>query len=274
MPQQTIRPGTVSSTLERVRRSGVIKVGFADEMPFSFRNKSTRVITGESWEIANHILKQMGVRAVEGVQTEFWSLIPKLLNRTYDMIAAGFYVTPVRFKEIIFSHPTYRNTESLVVKLGNPLGLKKYMDVVRHSFARVAVVFGSVASNHIRFYNLPPSRIIYFADGASALKGIIAGEADAFIASGLTLNDLMCRVGNNGLELVPEFDGFLVNGQPVIDYGAFGFRKDDRAFRDEFNSHLIPFVGTPAHLDLVRPFGFSEREMPGQLPADVLKLLV
>ena len=266
-----VSPG--NSSWERVFRTGIIKVGYANERPFSYRDKTYGPITGESWEIGRVILEKMGVRQIEGIQTEFWSLIPKLLNRTYDMIAAGFYITPARFKEITFSYPTYKNKESVVVKTGNPLGIRTFTDLIRHPFGRVAVVFGSVTASHIRMYNLPPSRIVQFADGASAVKGIRNGEADMFASSGISLNDLVTRAGSAQLEIVQGFNGFVVNGQPMVDFGAFGFRKDDLELRNQFNTHLKPFIGSEDHLSLVGPFGFTREELPGELPLSIIKML-
>jgi polar amino acid transport system substrate-binding protein len=259
--------------LDRIAKTGIVKVGYANERPFSYRHGAPGHITGESWEIAKLVLGRMGAQRIDGVQTEFWSLIPKLLNGTYDIIAAGFFITPIRYKEICFSYPTYRNQEGLIVKSGNPLHIRTYIEVIRHPFARIAVIFGSVASSHIRFHNIPPNRVVQYADGPSALKGIKAGEADIFIASSITLNDLIAQVGPSQLERVPEFDGFWANGQPVIDFGAFGFRKTDREFRDVFNQHLRPFIGSEEHLHMVAPFGFGPLELPGELPIPIVRML-
>jgi len=261
------------SSWDRISRSGIIKVGYANEAPFSYKEKPYSPITGESWEIAKVIFEKMGIRQIDGIQTEFWSLIPKLLNRTYDMIAAGFYITPTRFKEITFSYPTYKNKESVLVKRGNPLGIKTFSDLIRHPFGRIAVIFGSVTASHIRMYNLPPSRIIQYADGRSAVKGLRAGEADMFASSGISLNEILHHDGAANLEIIQGFEGFVVNGQPMVDYGAFGFRKEDLELRNQFNHHLKPFIGTEEHLNLVAPFGFTREELPGDIPSTILKML-
>lgn len=262
-----------SSNWERIFRSGIIKVGYANERPFSYKETPFSPVTGESWEIARVVLDKMGIQRIDPVQTEFWSLIPKLLNRTYDMIAAGFYMTPTRYKEIAFSLPTYKNKVGLVVKMGNPHGLHSFNDVLRHPFARIAVIFGSVTSSHIRMYNIPPSRIVQYADGVDAIKGIRDSEADLFLSSGITLNQLLVQAGGGQIEIVNGFDGFVANGQPMIDYGAFGFRKDDFELRSHFNTQLKHYIGSNDHLALVHPFGFSREELPGELPLHIIKLL-
>jgi len=73
---------------------------------------------------------------------------------------------------------------------------------------------------------------------------------------------------------VPTFEGLLINNRPVEEYGAFGFRHEDRAFRDTFDMHLQPFVGSEAHVDLVRHFGFGREDLKSEpLPFDVQKML-
>lgn len=248
-------------------------MGFADERPFSYREKPMGPVTGESWEIATIVLQKMGIQRIDPIQTEFWSLIPKLLNYTYDMIASGFYITPTRHREISFSCPTYKNQVGLVVRSGNPHNIRTFHDLIRHPFARIGVVFGSVASSHIRMYNIPPNRIIQFADGHDGIKGIQNQETDTFLSSSIAINQMILNLPTHHVEVVREFDGFTANGQPMVDYGAFGFRKDELELRNRFNTELRPFIGSESHLKLVHSFGFTRDELPGELPTSIIKLL-
>ncbi len=268
---QKVAPG--ASPFDRLLKSGVIRVGYANERPFSYRVGHAGAIEGESWDIASHVLQQLGFQRIDGIQTEFWSLIPKLLNGTYDLIAAGIFVTPLRYKEIRFSSPTYQNKEGLIVGIGNPLRLNSYADIIRHPSARIAVVFGSVAASHLRLNHVPTNRIIQYADGKTAVIGVRDREADAFISSNVILNELMLEYGTQGISRIPTFDGFKVNGISVVDFGAFGFRKTDTSFRDQFNQILNPFIGSSAHLAMIAKYGFGVDDLPGPIPTHLQSLL-
>jgi polar amino acid transport system substrate-binding protein len=257
--------------LQKILKSGIIRIGYANDQPFSYKDHGAKRITGESWEIAKEILGRMGVRMIDGIETDFWSLIPKLRSGQFDMIASGVFMTPQRCKEIIFSYPTYKNREGLLVRAGNPLALKTFYDVMRHPVARVGVVYGSVAGTYIRSM-MPTSRIVPFSDIEKSIKALSAGDVDAFISSRITLQWFL-REGIPSVMWVPAFEGLLINNRPVEDYGAFGFRLEDRGLRDAFDSHLRPFIGSEAHLDSVRNFGFGTEELPSDpLPFDVQKM--
>jgi polar amino acid transport system substrate-binding protein len=51
----------------------------------------------------------------------------------------------------------------------------------------------------------------------------------------------------------------------ALGYGAFAFRKEDKALRDAFDKALADFVGSEKHLELVEPFGFTRNELPGNV---------
>ena len=140
-PQNTVYS---LNTLERIKKKGIVRVGFANEAPFAYMDTNTGKLTGEAPEIARVILKRMGIKEIKGVLTEFGSLIPGLKARRFDMIAAGMYITPKRCKEVAFSNPTYKIGEAFIVKKGNPLGLHSYEDVSNNNQAKIGVVVGTV----------------------------------------------------------------------------------------------------------------------------------
>ena len=82
----------------------------------------------------------MGVKQIEGVLTEFGSLIPGPKSKEIRYIAAGMYITPERAREIRFSNPTYRIGEAFIVKKGNPLSLHSYSDVAKSPNAKIGVL--------------------------------------------------------------------------------------------------------------------------------------
>ena len=66
-----------ATTLETVQQNSSIRIGYANETPFAFTEIDGRV-TGESPEIAKAIFAKMGIKQVNGVLTEWGSLIPGL----------------------------------------------------------------------------------------------------------------------------------------------------------------------------------------------------
>ena len=156
----------------------------------------------------------MGINQVEGVLTEFGSLIPGLQAKRFDIIAAGMYVTPERCRQAAFSNPTYGVSQALLVKQGNPKNLHSYEDAARNPNARLGVVVGAIESDYAASLKVPPDRTIVFPDAVSALAGVQAGRADAYAATALTVNDLMGKAGkDSGLEKAEPFTDPVIDGR-------------------------------------------------------------
>lgn len=255
------------TTLERIRERGVVRIGFANEAPYAYVDSKTGKLTGEAPEIARIILKNLGVDEVEGVLTEFGSLIPGLKANRFDIIAAGMYITPPRCQEIAFSNPTYSIGEAFVVRTGNPLNLHSYADVAQNGKARLGVVTGAIEHDYALKSDIPTGRINVLPDAPSALEAVAAGRIDAYGGTSLTVNDLLSRANNQKLERAEPFEDPIIDGETVRGYGAYGFRDEDKALIAAFNQELAQFIGTPQHLEIVEPFGFGETELPGDVTA-------
>ena len=81
--------------MERAKAQGFIRVGFANEAPFGYATPDGK-LTGEAPEVAKAVLAKMGIAQVDGVLTEFGSLIPGLKAGRFDIIAAGMFINPKR----------------------------------------------------------------------------------------------------------------------------------------------------------------------------------
>lgn len=251
------------STLDAAKAAGKIRIGYANEAPFAYMDSKEAKVTGESVEIARVVLKRMGINEVEGVLTEFGSLIPGLQAKRFDVIAAGMYVTPERCQQVAFSDPTYGVGQSFLVKQGNPKNLHSYEDVVKNPEAKLGVVVGAIEAEYASKIKVPPAQVVVFPDAVSALSGVQAGRADAYAATALTVNDLMGKTSAaSGLEKADPFKDPVIDGHDVRGYGAYAFRTEDKAFAEAFNAELAKFIGTEEHQKLVAPFGFTLQELP------------
>ena len=249
-------------TLERIRREGVVRVGYANEAPYAYMDSQANRLTGEAPEIIRSVMAELGVKEVEGVLTEFGALIPGLKAKRFDVIAAGMYITPERCAQIAFSDPTYVIGEAFIAKAGNPLNLHSFEDVSKHETATIGVMAGAVEHGYAKKIGVPASRIIVFPDNVSGLDGVRAGRVDVFAATSLTVNDMLSKSTHEGVERVDPFTDPVIDGKATRGYGAFGFRTEDVALREALNEVLGRYVGTEAHLTLVAPFGFNQTTLP------------
>ena len=243
---------------QKIAEDGKVVLGIANEAPYGFAAQDGTV-TGEAPEIAKHILGQMGVEEVEGVITEFGSLIPGLNAGRFDMIAAGMFLTPERCGQITFSEPTYGIGQAFLIKEGNPKNINNYEDVAANSDVTLAVMGGAIEGQYAQQAGVPVGQLLVVPDRAAGTAAVEAGRADAFALTSLTIGDIVeARGSDAGLAKTDAFS--MVAGQNVKGHG--GFRNEDAEFADEFNQKLTEFIGTEEHLALVEPFGFGKDELP------------
>lgn len=259
-----IATASAETTLERAKKQGYIRVGFANEAPFGFATPAGK-LTGEAPEVAKAILKKMGISEVDGVLTEFGSLIPGIRAGRFDIIAAGMFVNPKRCKQINFSEPSYGIGQAFLVKKDNPKNIKDYSTIANRSDLKLAVMAGAVEGGYAKDAGVPGGQLVRLPDPPSMLAAVQSGRADAAALTALSIANLAEK--GEGVESTAPFG--MVAGKSVKGHGAFGFRKEDKELLAEFNKHLKAFLGTKEHLDLVTPHGFGKGYLPNKTTAQL-----
>jgi polar amino acid transport system substrate-binding protein len=233
-----------------------VRLGFANEAPFAYRDSDSGELAGEAPAVARKVMAALGVPVVEGVLTEFGALIPGLKAGRFDLIAAGMYITPERCRQVLFSEPSYCVHEALMVARGNPLGLHGYADIVK-SEAKLGVVAGTAELGYAKAAGLPADRLSVFPDAPSAVEGLRAGRVQAFAGTSLTIADLLRKIDSDALVAAEPFAPPEVDGKPVLGCGAFAFRKGEEELRAAFDRELAALLASDRHAALVAPFGFG-----------------
>jgi polar amino acid transport system substrate-binding protein len=247
------------TTFERAKSQGFIRVGFANEAPFGFATPDGK-LTGEAPEVAKAVLAKIGIPQVDGVLTEFGSLIPGLKAGRFDIIAAGMFINPKRCAEIAFSEPSYGIGQAMLVKSGDPKAIKDNSSIKENADLKLAVMAGAVEAGYAKDAGVPESQLVVLPDQSSLLAAVQSGRADAAALTALSIAD-MAKKGE-GVESTKPFGE--VAGKSVKGHGGFGFRKEDTDLLEASNSELKKFIGTPEHIALVTPFGFGEDYLPNK----------
>src|SRR4051812_8948038 len=151
------------SALERIKAQGFIRVGFANEAPFGYATPDGK-LTGEAPEVAKAVLAKMGITQVDGVLTEFGSLIPGLKAGRFDIIAAGMFINPKRCAEINFSEPSYGIGQAMLVKKGNPKGVKDYSTIASNTGLKLAVMAGAVEVGYAKDSGVAEDQLVVLPD--------------------------------------------------------------------------------------------------------------
>jgi len=252
------------STLEKAREAGYIRVGFANEAPYGYATPDGK-LTGEAPEVAKAVLAKMGIKEVDGVLTEFGSLIPGLQAGRFDIIAAGMFITPKRCEQVSFSEPSYGIGQAFLVKAGNPQSIEDYATIAGNDDLKLAVMAGAVESGYAKKAGVEQAQLVVLPDQSSLVKAVQAGRADAAALTALSIADMASK--NDGVESTKPFGE--VAGESVKGHGGFAFRKEDKELYEAFNAELKKFIGTPEHIALVTPHGFGEGYLPNKTTAEL-----
>ncbi|WP_119300631.1 ectoine/hydroxyectoine ABC transporter substrate-binding protein EhuB [Dongia deserti] len=254
------------TTLERAKEQGFIRVGFANEAPFGYATPDGQ-LTGEAPEVAKAVLAKIGIPQVDGVLTEFGSLIPGLKAGRFDIIAAGMFINPKRCAEIAFSEPSYGIGQAMLVTKGNPKGVKDFSTFASNKDLKLAVMSGAVEVGYAKDAGIPQGQLLVLPDQSSLLAAVQSGRADGAALTALSIAD-MAKKGE-GVESTTPFGE--VAGKSVKGHGGFGFRKEDKDLLDAFNAELKKFIGSPEHIALVTPIGFGKDYLPNKTTEQLCK---
>jgi len=252
------------STLEKAREQGYIRIGFANEAPYGYATPDGK-LTGEAPEVAKAVLAKMGISEVDGVLTEFGSLIPGLQAGRFDIIAAGMFINPKRCEQVAFSEPSYGIGQAFLVKAGNPMSIEDYATIASNDDLKLAVMAGAVESGYAKAAGVEQGQLVMLPDQSSLVKAVQAGRADAAALTALSIADMASK--NDGVESTKPFGE--VAGESVKGHGGFAFRKEDKALYEAFNAELKKFIGSDEHIALVTPFGFGEGYLPNKTTAEL-----
>lgn len=250
-----------TSALSRLQNGGRFVVGYALEPPFVFIDAEGRV-SGQAPAVFRHIAAEIGPARLQWVHADFGSLIHELEAGRIDAIAAGMFVTPERAQRVLFSRPTAQVCPALLVRRNEAGVSLRLQDFLSSPALRLGVIAGAVERQLVGQAGLPASQVIDFPDTTSAMDALMMGRIDAFMLSVVSLRDTLARVSHDRsmLEVVePGATVALPAGLP-----AFVFRRQDHKLRDAVDGRLGRFLGSPIHLEMVAPFGFTLAEMPGQ----------
>ncbi len=231
-----------------------MKFAYLIEPPFNYVYQSGAV-TGCDVELARYVFDVLGIRPFEPVETEFAELLPGLATGRWRM-TTGLFTTSVRRKTACFSRPIWSLPDGLLVAKGNPHELTGYGSLAQTAGARLAVIRDQVQHQTAIDAGVPQSRIDIFETYAEAASAVRMEHADAYASVGQAHAGFMKQNPDWPVELV-----FVSAEEKRPAFGSFAFALNDQSFQKEVDGVLAAFLGSDAHRDMVRDFGFGDAEV-------------
>lgn len=261
----TLSATHASETLERIQKGGVVKVGFANEKPYSFKQPDGS-LAGVDYELAQAVFRKLGAGGVEGVAVKFGTLIPGLKAGHFDVIAAGLFIRPARCAEIAFGEPHIQIADAITVRKGNPRNLHSYDDVLKNPDAKIGTQQGSASRKDFERLGIPESQIVVFQDFSEVFFALKSGRVDLTTSTIFAANETIAADGARTVERAQPFRLPVFDGKPAINYLGFGFRPDDADLVAKFNETLNGLKGTPEYAAILARYAVTPADVP---PAEV-----
>ncbi len=203
-----------AGTLDEIAQRGEIRIACQTQgAPFSFVDRNGKR-TGSSIDLCKMIAKEMGVK-VKFLNYDWDGLIPALLSKKADMLAADMTPTLKRAMKIAFADP-YMYTGSVVfVKQDSPI---KTLEDVKKSGINIAVLLGSTGENDAK-KAFPDAKLkTYKGGGPLLINAVLAGHTDAGVNDGSAVRGQAASFPPNSVRIL---EGQLSNS-PL----AFAVRYD------------------------------------------------
>jgi polar amino acid transport system substrate-binding protein len=248
------------SALDQIKKDGVVRVGFANEAPFAYSSPDGK-LEGIMPASIEYVFSQIGKIKLEGVLTEFSGLIPGVGADRFDLVGAGLYINPDRCKQALPANPQYTAAEGMAVATGNPKNIASYDDLTK-KHATFGTVTGSINLQYATKAGVAESDVVLFPDVPAALAGLKAGRVDAVGMSVISLQNVMNKTDQSGIELVKNF----TPPAGANAYGAVYFAKGQEKLRDAYNKALADALKSGELLRIYKKLGYDERLLP---PTDV-----
>ena len=109
-------PALAQSGLERVRKSGELRIGTDATYP-PLESAEGGQFTGFDIDLGNAIARELNVRPV-WINSGFDGIFPALQNGTFDAVISSVTITPERSAAMLFSDPYYDSGQLIAVRKG------------------------------------------------------------------------------------------------------------------------------------------------------------
>ena len=229
-PVRDIEPvfrGPAVDTLATIRQRGVLRVGVSAVAPMVMRGDNG-ALSGFSIDVANRLAEDLGVRA-EFFETSWSQIVADLLDRQFDVIVSGLWVTPERALVVNFTQPTSSEGIYMVANKALAAGLGS-VSAYDAPGVRIAVMPGTMQAA-VAARRFPRATIVAVdGDTANDIALVVSGKAHAALVPTFAPAALVAQAGD--VLVLPTPDPLQRT------HTAMAVRKGDPDFLNTLDSWL------------------------------------
>lgn len=242
------------STLERIRRTGVMRVAaLVGEPPYFVRDPFTKEWSGACVEMAKDIARILDVK-IEYVDSTYGNSVIQLQSGKVD-VALALTATPERALSIGFTHPTYLHPYGLVAAEG--VNVTRWADL-NDPDLRIAVDLGSTQEMAARRF-APDAQITAFASRDEVTMALQSKKVDCAVFAAL--------LGLTAVKKNPAIGKFNMLTDPVLGLTSnFAFMKEENT---DWRDFLNVWMDYNRDLGQINAWIMDSLELAGIDPSDV-----
>lgn len=234
-------------------RRDTVTLAYIDEPPFGW-TQADGVATGADVELADTILRAIGVETIVHHATTFAELLPGVANEQWD-INVPLFITAERATHVNFSVPVWAIGDGFLVPAGNPKQLTDYVSLAHRADARLGIITGQVQHLAATHAGVSAAQITLFDEQSDAIDALRSGAIDAYASTALGNRIVAERVGTDVVSAVAHEAGHSVPR------GAFSFSKRNHALLEAFDRQLRIYLGSADHRERMGRYGFTAAEI-------------
>jgi polar amino acid transport system substrate-binding protein len=177
-PHGAVAPRSNVDMLEAIEKSGTLRVGVAEIMPWAMHDKDGQLV-GFEIDVARKLARDMGVK-VEFHPAPLGYLVSDLLAGRTDIVIAGLSISASRALRVNFS-AAYSSTEVRLAANAKLAGELTTLDAFNKPEITIGVLEGSTAEEMTSLL-LPKSKIRTYRQDSTLFSDLVAGKLDAAAA--------------------------------------------------------------------------------------------
>jgi polar amino acid transport system substrate-binding protein len=218
---------SLAGTLDEIAQRGELRVACQTQgPPFSFIDKNGKR-AGSSIELCEMLAKDMGVK-VTFLDFDWDGLIPALLSKKADILAADMTPTIKRAMKIGFTKPFMFTGSVAFVKAGSPI---KTIEDAKKAGLKAAVLLGSTGETDAK-NSFPKAELkSYKGGGPLLIDAVLQGQADFGVNDSSAAIGQMSNYPPNSLRVLPD----LLSKLPL----AFAVRYDSQDLLELVNLFFL-----------------------------------
>lgn len=233
--------------LDRLRAAGVVKVGMANQPPYSGLSPDGSV-TGVAPKVVEAVMKRLGVPKVEGFLAPYGQLIPGLNAGRWDIIGASLRITSKRCAQVLYSDPYVFEGGTVAYSPAEVANPPMSIAEIGSQGLTVGILSGSYLIKKAEGLGVAAATVSQFPDNPALIDGLLAKRVQVVLSTFSSLKKLQKDRG--GFEIIYPLPDDESKGS------SNAFRKGDVDFHAAFQREFAALKASGELKRISADFGF------------------